>query len=73
MKDFKVSYDQETDVLYIAREGEEAAVIEISPGINLEMDGDGKVIGVEILNASKLLRSVIDQIAEKSRLSGQRG
>jgi len=30
MKDFKVYYDDEEDILYLAKEGEEAKVVEIA-------------------------------------------
>ncbi len=30
MEDFKVYYDEEEDILYLAKEGEEAEVVEIS-------------------------------------------
>lgn len=65
MSDLKVYYDPEVDVLYIAREGIEEEVIEISPGINLEIDDKGEVIGVEILEASRLLRDVVSQISKR--------
>ena len=31
MDDFKLFYDEEEDILYLAKEGEEAEVVEISP------------------------------------------
>ena len=50
----KVRYDPEVDVLYIAKEGEEEEAIEVYPGLNLEKDSAGDLIGVEILRASKI-------------------
>ena len=62
-----VHYDEAADVLYIVSEkGKEEEFIEISPGINVELDKDGDVIGVEILNASKLLGSVAEPLRKKS-------
>lgn len=55
MDDFKVFYDEEEDILYLAKEGEEAEVVEISPGVNMELDSNGKLIGVELFNASRML------------------
>ncbi|MBW2553778.1 MAG: DUF2283 domain-containing protein, partial [Deltaproteobacteria bacterium] len=50
----KVNYDSQIDVLYITiHKGKEEEFIEIAPGINVELDEDGKVCGIEILNASK--------------------
>jgi len=69
MGDLKVYYDPEIDVLYIAREGIEEEVIEVSPGINLEIDDKGEVIGVEILEASRLLRDVISQISKRTQIA----
>jgi len=37
MDDFKVFYDDEEDILYLAKEGEEAEVVEVSPGVNEEV------------------------------------
>ena len=62
---FQFYYDSELDILYLAREGQEASV-EISPEANLEFDAEGNVIGIEILNASRLLKGVIEQLREKS-------
>ena len=32
--------------------------VEIAPGINVELDDRGQVIGIEILNASKCLKPI---------------
>ena len=54
-----VNYDPQVDVLYIAiHKGKEEEFIEIAPGINAELDEDGKVCGIEILNASKFFKPV---------------
>ena len=54
-----INYDYKSDVLYIAaKKGVEEEFIEIAPGINVELDESGKVIGIEILNASKCLKSI---------------
>jgi len=51
-----VNYDPSTDALYIVtREGEEEEFVEISTGVNVELESEGSVIGIEILNASKAL------------------
>jgi len=55
-----INYDSKSDVLYIGvKRGIEEEFIEVSPGINIELDSNGQVIGVEILNASKILKSVV--------------
>lgn len=50
----KVYYDDEVDALYL-KLGEEApeGVIEISDGINLDTTSEDKIVGIEILDASK--------------------
>lgn len=54
-----VNYDSKSDVLYIvAKKAKEEECVEIAPGINVELDDKGEVIGVEILNASKIFRPV---------------
>lgn len=54
-----VNYDTKSDVLYIlAKKAEEEEFVEIAPGINIELDEKGEVIGVEILNASKFFKPI---------------
>ncbi len=62
----KVHYDPEVDVLYLARAGQEEEVVEVYPGLNLELDASGELIGVEILKASRLLKEVIGPLMEKA-------
>ena len=54
-----INYDYESDVLYIvAKKGVEEEFVEVAPGINVELDDRGQVIGIEILNASKCLKHI---------------
>ena len=65
-----VRYDSEADVLYLlSREGEIDRSVEVSPGITVEYDPKGEVVGVEILRASK----VLPQKAVTSLLAKQAG
>jgi len=54
----KVTYDQEVDVLTIRLSG---APVEESdedkPGVILDYDKDGNMVGIEILNASKRMEN----------------
>jgi uncharacterized protein YuzE len=59
----KVSYDQEQDILYLAREGEEAEALELGTGITLECDAIGALLGAEVLRASQVLREVLKLLA----------
>ena len=54
--DQKIYYDKQTDVLWISvQAGLEEEHREVAPGISIELNKEGKVLGVEILNASKVL------------------
>lgn len=50
----KVYYDDEVDALYI-KLGDESpeGAIEISEGVNLDTTSEDKIVGIEILEASK--------------------
>ena len=50
----KVHYDKEVDALYIKLGTESPdGVVEISEGVNLDTTSEGKLVGIEILDASK--------------------
>jgi uncharacterized protein YuzE len=54
-----VYYDQDSDVLFFGiKKGMEEEFVEVAPGINVELDENSQVIGVEILNASKILQHI---------------
>lgn len=65
MKDFKVFYDEKEDILYLAKEGQEEEIVELSPGVNIELDGSGKLIGIEVFKASGLFKDVIKLMEKK--------
>ena len=65
MDDFRVTYDEKEDILYLAKEGKEEEVVELSPGVNIELDASGSLIGVELFNASILFKDVIKSIEKK--------
>lgn len=65
MEDFKVFYDEKEDVLYLGKEGQEEEVVELAPGINVEFDDSGELIGVELFNASTLLKDVIKPMEKR--------
>lgn len=50
----RVHYDDEVDALYLEL-GDESpeGVVEITEGVNLDTTSDGKIVGIEILDASK--------------------
>jgi len=50
----RIEYDKEVDALYIRiQEKKVAYTREIEEGINLDLDEDGKVIGLEIIGATE--------------------
>lgn len=52
----KVIYDQEVDILSILlSEGKVAQSDEEKPGVIIEYDAEGNMVGIEILDASKRL------------------
>jgi uncharacterized protein YuzE len=63
--DLKVYYDAQEDILYLAKEGEEQEVVELAPGVNIELDDSGQFIGVEVFNASTVFKDVIGPIRDK--------
>ena len=65
MNDFKVFYDEDEDILYLAKEGREVEVVEISPGVNMEIDDDGNLIGMELFKASSVFKDVL-KLMEKN-------
>ena len=65
MKDFKIFYDEAEDIFYLAKEGEEKEVVELSPGVNVELDNSGQLIGVEVFKASSLFKDVIKMMEKR--------
>jgi uncharacterized protein YuzE len=50
----KIEYDKEVDALYIRiQEKKVSHTKEIEEGINLDIDEDGKIIGLEIIGATE--------------------
>jgi uncharacterized protein YuzE len=52
-------YDPQGDTLYFVRDGEEERLVEVAEGVNVELDQEGQLLGVEIMNASRFLRAAI--------------
>ncbi len=56
----KVEYDKEVDAAYIylkypIKDGEAKQTIELNRDLIIDLDAEGNPIGIEILNASKML------------------
>ena len=50
----KIEYDKEVDALYIRiQEKYVARTQEVAEGVNLDFDADGRLIGLEVIDATK--------------------
>jgi len=50
----KIEYDKEVDALYVRlQEKYVARTVEIEEGLNLDLDENGKLIGLEVLDATQ--------------------
>ncbi|MBI3611251.1 MAG: DUF2283 domain-containing protein [Nitrospirae bacterium] len=65
MKLPKAFYDSREDILYLGKPGNEEEYVEIQPGVNIELDSKKKIIGIEVLQASKVLKDVIAPLAKR--------
>ena len=53
----RIEYDKEVDALYIRiQEKKVARTRELEEGINLDLDEEGKIIGLEIIGATERYR-----------------
>ena len=60
----KLEYDKEGDAAYIYVEhpvgdGEAEKTIELNDNISIDFDGNNKLLGIEILDASKVLKKEV--------------
>jgi len=50
----KITYDKEVDAVYLKLlEKKPDGVIEVAEGINIDVTSDGKIVGIELLDAMK--------------------
>lgn len=50
----KISYDKEVDAIYLKLlDLKPDGVIEVAEGINIDVTVDGKIVGIELLEATK--------------------
>jgi uncharacterized protein YuzE len=60
-----MEYFEKEDVLHLAITNEpEAGSVELSPNITAELNEQGELIGIEILNASEFVRDSILETAQ---------
>ena len=61
-----VHYDSKVDALYIAMKGgPESDVMEVAPGVNVELNKNKEIIGIEILNAAQFFKSVLKPLEKR--------
>ncbi len=65
MEGLKAFYDEKDDILYLAKEGKEEEVVELYPGVNVELDASGKLIGIEIFRASTLFKDALKPMEKR--------
>jgi len=65
-----IRYDTKSDTLYIvAGRGMEEEFVEVAPGVHVELDAKGDVVGIEILKASKFLRPIAKSLYRQMQLA----
>ena len=68
-----IHYDKQEDALsFVLSEGEEERFEEIKPGVFVEFDKNDKVIGFEILDASKFLKPALHSLSERALVGAAR-
>lgn len=66
----KIEYDKEVDAAYIylkypIKPGEATETIEVNENIIVDFDKHNKMIGIEVLNASKILNKEVIETTKK--------
>jgi uncharacterized protein YuzE len=60
----KVSFDRETDALYVRFSDDAVAeTAEVRPGVMFDYAVDGRIVGLEILDASRTVASDMKKLA----------
>ncbi len=70
----KIEYDPIRDLLYLwfRTLGEKAARTEtVSPGVHADFNRDGRIIGIEVLDASEVLRQKVQFEVQLPSLAAQ--
>lgn len=58
----KIYYDKKADILwFLVKSGPEFEYKEITPGVSVELGKKGELLGIEILNASKVIKPLLEQ------------
>jgi len=68
----KIQYDREADALYIQlRRAKPHHNVEVpeARGISIDVDREGRIVGIEVLDASKLLGEDLGQVTVENLLT----
>jgi uncharacterized protein YuzE len=69
VKTSKLTYFEQEDILHLLlADGAEDKSVELSPTITAELNAQGEVIGVEILQASAFVREALQELAHAQQL-----
>jgi len=70
----RIEYDPERDLLYIYFVSPEAKVAEtvtVAPGVHADFGRDGKLLGIEVIDATEILGKEIEfKLFQISRIEG---
>ena len=70
MNKIRMSYFEKEDILHVVFADEpESGSVELSPGVTAELNAQGELIGVEILNASAFIRDTILETVQVKMLA----
>ncbi len=65
-----MTYFKDEDILYLVISDEkESGSVELSPNVTAELNKDGELIGIEILEASSFIRDSILEAAQAKMLN----
>ena len=67
----KIEYDNQVDAIYIRlQEKYVTRTVEIEDGLNIDLDENGKILGIELLNVSKRMsKEFLSNIIVKNLVS----
>ena len=67
-----IHYDHKEDVLAVyLKKGREDQFVEVAPGIVIEQGPGGDVIGIEVLDASKVLKPFLNAMRKRAHASAR--
>lgn len=67
----RITYVPEADALYMEfRDGVAADNVDLAPGVTADLDRRGRVLGIEVLRASRHLRPFLAALASRPRGPG---